>query len=125
MPRGGGPALGAGRIARLSARLERRTIGAEESRVRADASVRPAWVRWEGRPLPLGARLEAIVEGTARNVETSLPREAVHFRDGRAFVRQPFGPWSRETKIELGLADDEAVEVRGLAAGAPVVLAGP
>jgi multidrug efflux pump subunit AcrA (membrane-fusion protein) len=124
VPRGGGKSLGAGKVSRLGARLERRTIGAEESRVRADANVRAAWVAWEGGdPLPLGLRLEAVVEGPSRTVEASLPRAAVRFREGQALVRERVGPWFREAPVELGLADDEAVEVRGLAPGA-VVLAG-
>ncbi|MBI3724970.1 biotin/lipoyl-binding protein [bacterium] len=121
--RGGGPELARGRIVRVGARLERRSIGAEEARVRADALVRPAWARVEGAsPFALGQRLEAKVEGPARPVRASLPRSAVHVSGGRTVVKTPFGPWCRETPVELGDTDDRTVEVRGLEVGVRVLV---
>lgn len=124
--RGGGAALAVGRVSRLAPALERRTIGAEESRVRADACVRAAFVEWtDARPeLPIGARLEAVVERAPREVAAALPRAAVVLRGGQALVRLPFGPLWRERAVDLGEADARFVEVRGLEAGARVLLPG-
>ncbi len=124
--------LARGRVTRVAGRLERRTIGAEEARVRADALVYPAWVELahgpggaelDRAPFPLGARLEAHVERPPRPVSAAVPRDAVFVRDGRAVVHTPLGPWFDEVAVELGDADQENVEVRGVPVGARVLRA--
>ena len=122
--RGGGPALATGRLVRLAPALERRTIGAEEARVRADASVRAGFVEWEGPApdLPIGLRLEAVIAGPPRQVAAAVPRAAVRLVHGQALVRTPFGPLWRDRRVDLGLADAQWVEVRGLVAGQAVLV---
>ncbi len=122
---GGSPVLGSARIARLSPRLERRTIDADDARVRAEGLVRVAWLEWtegEAPALALGQHLDGIVQLGSRQASALVPRSAVAIRDGRATVRIPFGPWASERDVELGAADDSHVEVRGIEAGTRVVL---
>jgi hypothetical protein len=117
--------LGNARIAKLSARLERRTIDADDARVRAEGLVRAAWLEWTEREAPalaLGQHLDGIVQLGSRQASALVPRSAVAVRDGRATVRVPFGPWASERDVELGAADDRNVEVRGIEAGTRVLL---
>lgn len=71
-------------------------------------------------PLPVGISVRAeIVAGESPNA-LLLPREAVTWRAGQAFVCRPGG---EEQAVETGLADDRNVEiVNGLEAGAEVLL---
>jgi multidrug efflux pump subunit AcrA (membrane-fusion protein) len=118
-------ALGSARVTKVSPRLERRTIDADDARVRAEGLVRVAWLEWtEGqRPsLALGQHLDAIIQLAPQQVPTLVPRAAVAVRDGRATVRVPMGLWASERTVELGLADEGYVEVRGIEAGTRVLL---
>jgi multidrug efflux pump subunit AcrA (membrane-fusion protein) len=124
-PPGGKPVLGNARIARLSPRLERRTIDADDARVRAEGLVRIAWLEWEPGRVPalaLGQHLDATVETASREATALVPRAAVSIKDGRATVRIPFGPWASDKTVELGAADERYVEVRGIEAGTRVLL---
>ena len=124
-PPGGNPLLGTARIARLSPRLERRTIDADDARVRAEGLVRVAWLEWDpgkAPPLALGQHLDATVETALREARALVPRAAVSIKDGRATVRVPFGPWASDKLVELGAADERYVEVRGIEAGTRVLL---
>ena len=71
-------------------------------------------------PLPVGISVRAeIVAGESPNA-LLLPREAVRWRAGQAFVCRPGG---EEQAVETGLADDRNVEImNGLEAGAEVLL---
>lgn len=122
--RGGGEPLARGRLARLAPALEPRTIGPQEARVRADASVRAAFVEWEGPApdWPIGLRLEAVIAGAPHQVAAAVPRQAVRLVSGQALVRTPFGPLWRDRPVDVGLADAEWVEVRGLSAGETVLV---
>jgi len=121
-PGGGRDALARARLTRLSPRLERRAIGVDDVRVRADGWVRPLWASWDGAPpaLPLGRRLEIRVELPQRVVAARVPRAALTVEDGRALVRVPTGPFSREVAVTPGAADRDMVEVRGIAVGTAV-----
>jgi multidrug efflux pump subunit AcrA (membrane-fusion protein) len=122
---GGKPMLGTARIARLSPRLERRTIDADDARVRAEGLVRVAWLEWQAGMAPalaLGQHLDATVETDVREARALVPRTAVSIRDGRATVQVPFGPWASDKTVELGAADERYVEVRGIEAGTRVLL---
>jgi HlyD family secretion protein len=115
--------MGTGVIARLGEQIEKRTSGAE-GRERDGGMVRVAWVEptWVDaahRP-EIGQKLEADVELPAVQVPAVVPRAAVAVRDGRATVEVPWGPVWREKAVELGAADDLAVEVRGLPSGTRV-----
>ncbi|MCC6213791.1 MAG: HlyD family efflux transporter periplasmic adaptor subunit [Polyangiaceae bacterium] len=116
---GGRDQVGSGRVVRLGARLERRTIGAQDARERGEGWVRAVWaeVAWPGGPPPLGQRFEAILELGQRHVDASVPRGAVRVAGGRALVDRARGPLFEETAVVLGMADDERVEVQGLPAG--------
>lgn len=120
---GGGNVVAKGRVARIGARLERRTIGVEDARVRADAQVRAVWV--EGATaagLPIGQRMEAVLELSPRQVQAMVPRSAVRVRDGRAVVEVPWGPLTRNVPVKLGAADDQNVELFGVEVGTKVVV---
>jgi multidrug resistance efflux pump len=117
---GGARQIGEGVVTRVGAQLERRTIGAHDARERAEGWVRAAWidVRWRDTgPVPLGQRAEVIVDLPPRQVAARVPRGAVSIRDGHASVEvdSPFG--FRETRIDLGVADEQFVEVRGVEPG--------
>ncbi len=62
---GGGAVLGHGQVLRVAPQVEKRTIGADDARIRADTMVRPAWGDLQlepGQPpLPVNYRLEAWV----------------------------------------------------------------
>lgn len=111
-----------GKVSRLGARLERRTIGMEDARVRADGQVRSLWVEAPAADLPIGQRLEAILELTPRQVQAMVPRGALRIRDGRAVVEVPWGPWTKRIPVTLGAADENHVELFGVAVGTKVVV---
>jgi len=122
---GGREVISHGTIDRLSPRLDRRTIGASEARMRAEAQVRSVWAKWSddaGTALPIGMRVEAKVELPARDVATRLPRNAVKVRDGAATVEVPhYGLFADERPVEVGAADAQWVEVRGVRKGTRVI----
>jgi HlyD family secretion protein len=123
--RSNGEPVGTGRVARLGAKCERRSIGSDPSTVRADGLVRSVWVEWDGTPrlwLPLGQRLEASIELPSRSVGARLPRRAVHVRNGGVDVELADGVFRRAKAVRLGVADAEFVEVLGLKEGDRVVL---
>jgi multidrug efflux pump subunit AcrA (membrane-fusion protein) len=113
-----------GRVTRVSARLERRSIGADDARVRADGLVRVATVAWSGAQpgWPLGARAEAVIEVRRRAAVARVPRAALSVRDGRTVVERPGALWASEVPVEVLSVDDAYAEIRGLAAGADVVV---
>jgi multidrug efflux pump subunit AcrA (membrane-fusion protein) len=113
-----------GSVTRVSARLERRTIGSDDGRVRADGLIRVAAVSWhgEGPRWPLGTRAEVVLEVSRREAAARIPRGAIAVRDGRHVVEQPFAFWTREVPVEVVAVDDAYAEIRGLAPGAEVVI---
>lgn len=119
--------LAEGTVARVSPRLERRRVGVEDVRVRADGVIRMAWISLTGGAnLAIGQRLDAHLSFAPREVSTTLPRDAVRVLDGRALVRTPryAGLWFEDRPVRLGIADARRVEIRGLPRGAVVVLRG-
>lgn len=120
---GGGQEVAKGQVRRIGARLERRTIGVEDARVRADGQVRAVWVEGTAAGgLPIGQRLEAVLELSPRPVQAMVPRGAVRVRDGRAVVEVPWGPWTRNVPVKLGAADDRNIELFGVEVGTLVVV---
>ncbi|HEY2733392.1 MAG TPA: HlyD family efflux transporter periplasmic adaptor subunit [Polyangiales bacterium] len=121
-------ALGAARVAglveRVSAQLERRTIGADDARVRADGVVRALAVafRADHPDWPIGTRVEATIELTRRDVRTRIPRAALAVREGRSVVERPGMLFDRDVPVEVVAIDEAYAEIRGLAAGEEVRL---
>jgi multidrug efflux pump subunit AcrA (membrane-fusion protein) len=115
-----------GRIVRVSAQLEPRSIGVQDARVRAGGLVRVAYASWGGDPLgwPLGTRAEALVDLGRREAAARLPRDAVTVREGRTVVERPnaFGLWSHEMSIDVVRVDAAFAEIRGLAVGSEVIV---
>jgi multidrug efflux pump subunit AcrA (membrane-fusion protein) len=124
---GGAREVGHGTIDRVSPRLNRRTIGSSDARMRAETQVRSAWVRWDGTTTqPIGLRVEAHIKLPAKQVETRIPRTAVEVRDGRARVEVPhYGLLPDERTVELGIADAQWVEVKGVDRGTRVAGVAP
>jgi HlyD family secretion protein len=121
-------AAGDGVIARVSPRLERRRVGAEDVRVRADSLVRVAWITpAPGSTWVVGQRLDATVGLAPRRAAAVLPRRAVRVQDGRAEVDTPSlgGFVAQPRAVRLGAVDGAMVEVFGLAPGTVVVLHDP
>ena len=121
---GGRTLVGHGRTCRVNPRLERRTIDVDLARLRADGLVRAAWMEWadgDGASLPLGQRVDVVLELPSRPAGGLLPRCAVRVRGGRALVRVPWGPWVNERPVELGAVSADLVEVRGLEPGTTVL----
>jgi len=113
-----------GRVTRVSARLERRSIGIDDARVRADGLVRAATVAWNGDApdWPLGTRAEVVLQVRRRDATVRVPRGALSVRDGRHVVEQPLAFWTREVPVEVVAVDDAYAEIRGLAPGTEVVV---
>jgi multidrug efflux pump subunit AcrA (membrane-fusion protein) len=113
-----------GLVERVSGRLERRSIGADDARVRADGMVRVIAVSWPaGHPAwPLGARAEVSIELQRRAAAARVPRSALSVRDGRSIVECPVALWTREVPVEILSVDDAYAEIRGLAPGSEVVI---
>jgi multidrug efflux pump subunit AcrA (membrane-fusion protein) len=114
----------AGKVSRVSARLERRTIGIDDARVRADGLIRAAAISWSGQGprWPLGTRAEVVVQVSRREAAARIPRGAIAVRDGHHVVEQPLAFWTREVPVEVVAVDDAYAEIRGLAPGAEVVI---
>jgi multidrug resistance efflux pump len=57
--------VGRGKVTRIAPQVEKRSIGADDARIRADSMVRPAWSDFTAqagaRPLPVNYRLEAWI----------------------------------------------------------------
>jgi multidrug resistance efflux pump len=121
-----GEPIGAGHVVRIAARCERRTIDVDPAIVRADGLVRPMWLAWDGPApaRPIGQRLEASIELLPRQVTSRVPRRAVRVEDGAAMVRVKDGWRVRARAVVLGAADDDWVEVAGVAPGERVVVEG-
>jgi multidrug resistance efflux pump len=119
---GGSPLLGEGRVVRLGARVRRREIGGDPAMVRADSLVLPVFIDLSDSSLrlPLGQRLEARVHVQPEAAAVRLPRESVTVREGQAWV-QIAGPFGRRAvPVQLGVTDEEHVEVAGLEPGVAV-----
>lgn len=121
---GSGQAAVTGKVTRVAARLERRSIGSDAARVRADGLVRVATVAFTGEKpdWPLGTRAEVVLELRRRNAATRLPRAALSVRDGRHVVEQPSTFWTREVAVEVLAVDEAFAEIRGLAHGSEVLV---
>ncbi|HEY5952310.1 MAG TPA: HlyD family efflux transporter periplasmic adaptor subunit [Kofleriaceae bacterium] len=124
---GGAHEVGRGKIDRVSPRLNRRTIGSSDARMRAETQVRSAWVRWDSATVqPIGLRVEAHIKLPTKQVDTRVPRSAVEIRDGRARVEVPhYGLLPDERTVELGIADAQWVEVKGVRGGTRVAGVAP
>ncbi len=123
---GGAHELGRGMIDRVSPRLDRRTIGASDARIRAETQVRSAWVRWDGAAAqPIGLRVEAHIQLPPKQVPARVPRTAVEIRDGHARVEVPhYWLLPDERTVELGAADARWVEIKGVAPGTRIAEVG-
>lgn len=122
---GGGEAIAKGHVTRVSARIEPRTIGAGDARVRAASGVRAAWVAWDEAPRaaqPLGRRLEAEIRLAAPRTGARVPKSAVVVRDGRTVVEVPWGPWFRDRAVEVVSTDGSLAEIRGIPDGTLVLV---
>jgi multidrug efflux pump subunit AcrA (membrane-fusion protein) len=123
---GGREVVAEGELARVAARLEPRTIGARDARVRADSSVRVAWIALAARPsgpgFVLGERLEATIVPSRAAVEALVPRSAVCVRDAHAVLEVPWGPFASEVEVTMGRSDGSFVEVRDIPVGTTVLL---
>ena len=121
--------IGACRISRVGQRLQPRTIGAEDARLRAASQVRTAWCRVDPEQddgsLLLDQRLEAEIELPAVAAAATVPRAAVYLDGGRTYVDRPGLLWTVQTAVTLGVRDSEYVEVIGLEAGDEVVVPAP
>jgi HlyD family secretion protein len=66
---GGKVSVGHGKVVRIAPQVEKRSIGADDARVRADSMVRPAWSDFtpvdKGDAFPVNFRLEAWVQLSA------------------------------------------------------------
>ena len=117
---GGRTVLAQGTVSRLGARVQKRTIGADDARLRAEAMVRTVWIAWSQNgmdPMPIGKRVEAVIRLPEREVLARVPRSAVIVKDGHAQVEVPWGPLTRSRVVTLGATDENFVEVKGIDVG--------
>jgi multidrug efflux pump subunit AcrA (membrane-fusion protein) len=124
---GGKKHITTGQVDRIGPRLRERTIGATSARLRAQTHVRPIWVRWSNTheaALPLGTRLEAAIELPTKPVNVRVPRAAVQVRDGIATLRVPGLLFSKRVPVQLGVTDDQYVEVFGVDPNTEIVAQG-
>jgi len=113
-----------GRVEHVSSRLEPRTIGASDARVRADGVVRALRVSWQGeRPAwPVGTRVSATLALDVQRAAARVPRTALAVRDGRAIVERPRFLWRDVIPVDIVRADASYAEVRGVAPGTELVV---
>ncbi len=113
-----------GRVARIGAKCERRTIDGDHASVRADGLVRAVWVSWDGPPPPaaLGLRLEAVITLPARTAATRVPRSAVTVEAGMAVVTTKRGWFVSKRHVEIAAVDDTWAELDGISPGELVVI---
>lgn len=122
---GGRGQLGTGTLTRLGARLERRSIGAADARERGEGWVRSVWIApaWNADfagGLPVGQRVEIRIGLPPRRVDSRVPRSAIVVRDGKPSVGVAHGLLWRDEPVQLGVADDRFVEIRGVAPGSAI-----
>lgn len=120
---GGRRVIGNGVVERVVERIDRRTIGADDARVRADGAVQSVWIRWQAEAphAPIGQRLEAEISFPPKQAAVRVPRGAVVVRDGRTVVETPaLLLFSREVPVVVGAADGALAEVKGVAPGTRV-----
>jgi multidrug resistance efflux pump len=120
-----GARVAAGKIARVAARCERRTIDGDAAGVRADGLVRAVWIDWDeppARATPIGQRLEALIGMPPRAAAARVPRRAVRVEGGAAVVALRQGLLVETRTVEVEAMDEEWVELRGVAAGETLVL---
>ncbi|MGB7989491.1 MAG: HlyD family efflux transporter periplasmic adaptor subunit [Candidatus Methylophosphatis roskildensis] len=72
--------VGRGKVTRIAPQVEKRTIGADDARIRADSMVRPAWSDFHAepdtRPLPGNYRLEARIRVGDQGAGGGIPSSA-------------------------------------------------
>lgn len=72
--------IGRGTVRRIAPQVEKRSIGADDARIRADSMVRPAWSDFNaepaGRPLPVNYRLEAWIRLGDQDTGGGIPPAA-------------------------------------------------
>jgi hypothetical protein len=75
---------------------------------------------------PIGLRVEAHIRLPVKQVDARVPRSAVEVRDGKARVEVPhYGLLADERTVELGVADAQWVEVKGVRRGTRVAGVAP
>ncbi|MDJ0514685.1 MAG: HlyD family efflux transporter periplasmic adaptor subunit [Methyloceanibacter sp.] len=113
-------------VSRVGRRLQPRSIGAEDARLRASSQVRTLWCRAKrdliSRPLLLDQRLEAVIVLPAIDAPATIPREAVYVERGQAYVDRPGRFGATRTAVTLGARDSERIAVTGLEAGDSVLV---
>ncbi|MBO6759066.1 MAG: biotin/lipoyl-binding protein [Roseibium sp.] len=121
-----GTPVGECQIDRLGQRLQARSIGAEDARLRAASQVRAFWCRVDtadmNRPLLLDQRLRAVIILPVIDAPAAVPRQAIYVERGQAFVDQPGRFGSSRIPVNLGVRDSEFVAVTGLEAGDKVLV---
>ncbi|MBK8335190.1 MAG: efflux RND transporter periplasmic adaptor subunit [Sterolibacteriaceae bacterium] len=69
--------VGHGKVTRIAPQVEKRSIGADDARIRADSMVRPAWsdftAQADARPLPVNYRLEAWIRVSSQGAGAGAP----------------------------------------------------
>lgn len=72
--------VGRGKVTRIAPQVEKRSIGADDARIRADSMVRPAWsdfnAQADARPLPVNYRLEAWIHVKTQEARAGAPAAA-------------------------------------------------
>ncbi len=122
---GGLTRLGRGRVVRVAPGVSSRLIAGDPSELRADSLVRAVYIALEPGnllDLPLGQRVEARIVLETERVAARAPRAAVRLENGRASVLVQEGMLRQQRMVELGVADDQNVQVRGLPLGTRVVV---
>lgn len=120
-----GAPLAEARVTRLGGAMEPRRLpqaGSDVLSAQSGRLVRAGWIDLPASPnLVLGREVEVIVKLPERDVDARAPRRAVFVREGRAVVLVPGTFGEREVPVQLGIMDDESVEVRGIEVGSRVL----
>lgn len=116
-----GETLAETQVSRLSARMEERTLGRGDARVRATGRVRVGWAEIAGdAAFPIGRELEVRLALPTLHAAARVPRSAIVLNEGAPVVLRPGTFGDTPVPVTVLALDRENAAIDGVAAGTRV-----